>query len=710
MNWKVSLAAFFILLFIIAAISMLQTGNEAAGQAANALPAHNRSFSISFQGAGFADDDLGQTIRAYIGIESVSQGNPNTTVELISLPKAPRSGVYYISDYSISDGKRAILATITDNLGRYGIPLVPATLDDAMKTQGSVIILPSEAIPDALASGRLTRLIDSNTVIFFGKPLTIAVDASGSQVQVGDRIFSALNVTQDADGGMAPRANGPGRSDAGNSTVLEYPSGWFVVYPDGEDPALGNEIADLIEKEGWQSQSVETDFTLGNKTSSILFTKPLPKGEYYLRLIFESKAANFSNSGLRDFGLFQKTIGTLRMSDTASPTGRLDYAYELWGNLTYPETYDLTLQFTRNGSVADRKDIQSITMKTYATESGSVSANLTAGDYLVRLMDQDNNVRAAAYTHVPAVRVKLIRIEDTVHVFQVTVDGKPAAGQDISLVADGQKTYELQTDGSGLARIAFSLESGRHSFTVDLKGWKATTYYIKTDGQADLMLYAVLIPGVLFLGIAAYFGTRTRKKFGIRVHPRPPVASKTLRIPYQAFRELFRMTQDDRAPGLPLLVSDLRIGIRKHSTFRGAPLFVTDSNIYRILDRLTKKGAMLSYRGFFMPIEMASGLPIEYWAMKRRIMDCLMENGEKSDGELIGGKRLHLWPKLDPALIAGKPDNILIFPDEERKADYLSSSQKHNPLLTQLSLEIQYGQIRCMTIDEWIGRWSNGKN
>ncbi len=707
MNWKLPLALFGGFLLIVILVTLLQPSDPNTFQTQNISVISNKSFSISFRGSGLVDNDLGKTVRAYVGFDSVSQGNLNTTLELISLSKPPRSGVYYISDYQISAGKHAILSTVTDNLGKYGVPVSPITLDNAMKKENSIIILPTDAIPDTIANDKLPQLIDSNVVIFFGKPLNLAIDASCSQIQMGDKIFSTLQVTQDHDGDMTPRADGPKRLDVCNSTVLEYSSGWFVVYPDSDNSSLGTEIADIIKTEGWQSQRMETDFTLTNKTSSLLFSKPIQSGDYYLRVLFDSKAANFSNSGLRDLGFFRKTNGTLRMSDLASSSGRFDYTYELSDNLTYPTTYNLNLQFIKDNSITDRKDIQVITMKTYATESGSVSPNLTAGDYLVKLVDQNNEVQAAAYTHVPSVRVRLIRIEDTVHVFNLTMDGKPVVGQMIDLIADGQKTYELQTDGSGLARVAFSLETGRHSFMVDFKGWKDTTYYIKTEEQANLMLYGVFIFGALFLGFVVYFGTRTQKKFGIRVHHRSPVASKTLRVSYSTFNDLFKMTQADRAPGLPLLVSDLRIGIRKHSTFKGAPLFVTDSNIYKILDQLTKKGAMLSYRGFFMPLEAAGGLPAEYWAMKRRIMDCLMENGEKTNGELVvRGKRLHLWPKLNPTLIAGKPDNILIFPDEERKAKYLSSSQKHNPLLTQLSLEIQYGQIKCMTIDEWIGRFN----
>ncbi len=729
MNLKIPAAIVITFLIILVAVSLFISNSERPNQIKLAEPKTN--FSISITNIGLADNDFGKSVRAYVTADLKTEGNPNTTIDLITLSKAPLNQVYYVTDYpgnfvpclsgscapenQQSSDKTNTVQVVMQSLLEYGITISPITLDAAMKKNNSVILIPVDALPAPLAGSNLTQLINSNAVIFFGKSLTIAEDISGSEVQIGNSALNTLNLTLDQVNGLSPVSNEPVRLAVRNATVFEYPSGWFVVYPQDTNPNPGFEIADLIKKQSWQSQNSETDFSLinsKNKTTEIFFSNPLQRGNYFLRLIFDSQENNFSSAGITDIGFFNKSNNTLSIDSVASSFGVLNYIYELWDNLTYPKTYSFGLRFIKdNASEITQTPIGTATMKTYATDSGQVSINLTQGNYLVELVDQNDVIHAIAYTHVPNLQVKLIRIEGVLNVFNVTMDDLPLSGQKVALVADGQKTYSVQTDGNGQVRIPFILGSGRHSFTLYVNGWNATTYYIAPEDQSKLMLIIVFAFGILFIGIILYFGSLKQKKFSIKVNYRQPVATKTLRIPYSYFNKLFQMIQTERASGLPLSIADLRIGIRKHLTFKGGQLFVTDSNLYRIIDKLTKTGTAQSYNGFFLLQEMAENLPIEYWVMKRKIFDSLMENGEKVDlcskkPIKVNGKTVHLWPELNSLSIAGKPNNLLIFPDEERKTDYLISTQKHTPILMQLTLEIQYGQIKCLTIEEYLGRSS----
>ena len=172
-----------------------------------------------------------------------------------------------------------------------------------------------------------------------------------------------------------------------------------------------------------------------------------------------------------------------------------------------------------------------------------------------------------------------------------------------------------------------------------------------------------------------------------------------------------------RAKNLPLSVSDLRMGLRKHATYKGAPLFITDSNLYMLLDNLVKKGRFLSYSGYFLPKESAGGKAIEYWVIKRKISDYFVEKGEELESSkdadfIVRGKLVHVWHDLNPKKLVAlckKSDNIILFPDDNAMKGFVQSLNNHDPSLMKLSLELQYGRLYCETLDKFLERGFHGK-
>jgi hypothetical protein len=133
---------------------------------------------------------------------------------------------------------------------------------------------------------------------------------------------------------------------------------------------------------------------------------------------------------------------------------------------------------------------------------------------------------------------------------------------------------------------------------------------------------------------------------------------------------------------------------------------------------LVSKGKFLSYSGYYLPKEMANGIPIGYWYLKRRLIDHFIESGEdysfsKEADFKVRGKLIHIWHDIDPKkilLLCKKADSIIIFPDELGKEEFRSKAGKYDPAWMKVHLELQYGGVYCQTIDEFIGRGSNGKN
>jgi len=355
-------------------------------------------------------------------------------------------------------------------------------------------------------------------------------------------------------------------------------------------------------------------------------------------------------------------------------------------------------------------------LKTFVTENGTVNPNITAGDYVVKLVDQEGLEHAAAYTHVPDLRVNLVRIEGDEHIFRIMLDGTPASETKSLLTVDGNETFPITTDGNGEARTLLVLSPGLHSFTIALGGENATTYFMKTEDTSNFMLYGVFLLGGALLVVGVLLNPKSKKKFAIRTYHGPATTSRILRIPYGTFLKLFIMTQKHRAPGMPLSVSDLRRGIQMYSTYRSARLFLTDSNIYNICDSLVRRGILLSYGGYFLPAEMARGKPIEYWVMKRKLSDYALENGDdlkeaEEGGFIMRGEIFYLWPDVCPDLMRRTHDAVIVFPDENLKTKFFSIVHRYDPGWMELSLELQYGSIRSITIDDFIekGRCERGR-
>ena len=679
------------------------------------------AFSLSVMDKALLDNDNGKSVRAAVDVDILSQSAQNASIELITLDKPAAQGVYEITGYETSDDKQGIMSDVRGRLAAYGIQVNDLPFQAAFAKKGIVLVLPSDAMPDILASGNLTDLMDGNTVIFFGKPLSLSIDASGAQEMVGDSLCSILGVTCDGNGVFTQKTGGPAVRDVGNATILDYNQSTLVVYDDPTEAAAGDEIANLILHEGWQDNAVTDDFNMsgydGEKTAT-LFSSPLGPGAYYLRMLYSASSYDGNVSAVEDLGEISSLDGTLSIPETAETGKPLDYAFELHGDYAYPMLYNLTLDFVKDGQVVDTESAMQVTMKTVAVDSGTVFPNLTSGSYVVRLTDQEGDSHALAYTHIPEVRLSLVRIEGDDYIFLITVDGKPESVSG-SLTANGKDTFQLKTDKNGEVGFPFSLESGAtYTFTADINGETATTRYMTPGGGPISMVSLIFLLGCGFLVVLLVFRNKEERKRVIKTMPRLPLRQKTLKIPYPVFLEIFKKTQADRAPGLPLSLSDLRLGIRKHASYKGAPFFVTDSNLYGVLDAMVKNSKFDAFAGYYLPAEMANGRPIEHWMMRRRLTDRFLERGEtlkpvKEADYKIKGRFVHLWGKPpDPKRLISlcrKTGNLMVFPDEKRKQEFLRMATRYDPYWMMLSLELRHGRMECQTIDDFMGLRLNGK-
>jgi hypothetical protein len=677
-----------------------------------------QNFSIYISDYGLLDDDNGEGVRAFVSSELVVDPANNASFELILLTQKPKKDIYEVYDYPVGSEKKAVMGQISATFSKYGRYASKIRLEDALEKGDSVIIIPSDALPDQLAEGRLMGLLDNNnTVVFFGKSLDILIDQTASQKISGQDVYKSLNVTINSQGMISPEINGPKVLRAqGNATILNYEQGTIVLYNDRVEG--GEDIAALILAEGWQHDSINTSIkrTVSGKERVDLFSSSAPIGNYSIRLLYSMDGANKTYNGLVDLDSAKRMDGTLKL-DSNLVFDDLSYSFELHDDLEYPTRYDLSLQFVEAGKAVSTKSAKTVFMKTVSIDSGKLTHNLSAGTYIVRLLDQNGLVHAQAYTHVPRLRVRLVRIEGSDYVFRITSDGAPLTKTPITLSVDEQKGIALYTDSKGEARRALALSPGMHSFTVDTNGQRATTYY-EEKAEANWMLYFVFIVGLAFLGFSFFFRSKERTRLVIRTYQRPSGSQRTLTIPYDVFLKIFRQTQECRAKDLPLSVNDLRMGMRRFAMYKGTPIFLTDSNIYRILDKMVKKGRFLSFSGYFLPAEMTRGKPIEYWVLKRKLFDHFISMGQmmkeaKGADFSYQGRLVHIFHDISPKdliRLCKSADNVIIFPDKRSKEDFRGRTLKYDPDWMRVALELQYGRVYCQTIDEFLGRGSNGED
>ncbi|MBN1169854.1 hypothetical protein JXA56_02425 [Candidatus Micrarchaeota archaeon] len=667
------------------------------------------AFDFSINQYGILDNN--EKVRGYLNARIVS--TENASIEMMLLPDQPKKEIYKITDYRSSGDKDAIMNSFSESLRPYRLNILDARLEDVLYKQNAIIILPSDAIPDELLSGKLNDLIENNVVIFFGKPLDIALDHSGSQEFIENELYDSLDINYN-DGLFSARVKGPKISSVGNATVFEYEKGWFVIYNEKLlDLNTANELRQLVLREAWQSQRTYDMHPIpemdGAKT---FFTSRANPGDYTLRIIYH---ANNSVAGINDLPLVNNPNATLIMKDQF-PSNTISYIFELQDNLTFPTKYDFSLQFVQNGEQVNTVTAKSVTMKTFSREGGTVSPDITAGSYVVNLIDQSGRVHASAYTSIPEIQIKLIRISNNLHTFKITIDGEPAILTSVKLIVNNEEEFGLKTDKEGEVSRMLFLPPGTNSFTTEINGQSDTTYYRKPEAGTDLILYAILL-FILLAFVFILIKSKGKKKWKIKTYTRPSAALKVLRINYDTFIKLFEMTQEMRAKNLPLSVSDLRMGLRKHATYKGAPLFITDSNLYMLLDNLVKKERFLYYSGYFLPKESAGDKPIEYWVIKRRITDYFVEKGEelrtsKDADFIVRGKLVHIWHDLDIknlVKLCEKSDNIILFSDDNTMDNFVQGLNNHDPSLMKLSLELQYGRLYCETLDKFLERGFHGQ-
>lgn len=723
MNWKGALLVgvlLFALLIAYAALAPPKTEVKAPE------PYGPMRFTAYVQEEGIVDSSNGERTgaRAYSTILLDGNNTFQANMTMLWLNKKPKTNIYSVTNYQRSALQDKMEAELEQELAPYGMGIEKVTLDEVMNKKDSVILLFSNALPSELTGGGLAELSNENLVIYSGLPFTVSTSLIGMQEEQNTSVYNTLNVTLDKSGKITSRIGSPGPDlvDGSGYQMLRYDEGALVVFPApaGSTGNAAEVMVDIIIHDSWQepvasdsfSQNLSTEARRDFKFTETYFSSESKESGAYMRLILEAAGPNESVRRIFDRAGLEKMEGQLQIPSTVRRNADLAYRFELSENSTYPKQYQFALAFYRDGTHVDEKDLGYMMIQTIGVGEDKVTQNLSPGDYVVRLEDQGGQAHAQAYLHIPDVKVRLASIMDDTYTFTVRVDGEPAPPTKGSITVDGGRAHTFNVDKKGEARLPILLGPGRHEFLIEMDEEQyIVAYSVKSDDQY-FMLYASVVLGPLLL-IGGYFlrqgGVR---KWGIVSHPRHDGGSTTMTIENDDFLKIFTTIQKERAAGMPLNVSDLRIGFRRFVTNEGRPVFLTDSNIYRLLESEARKGRFVAYEDYFMPASQMDGKPIEYWAVKRMITDFFIENGidyskhAKADLSFDSGKKiLHIYNNVDMKIVAQlakNADNYIIFPDRKSLTAFRDKLMEYDKSSMGVYLQLLYGRVFCYTVNDFI--------
>jgi hypothetical protein len=712
MNLKGPIAA-GVLLFVIVIIVSWMTMPQQEGKVPET--AQVLEFKINVENVGIADFDMGSKLhqKAYVNANFIENGSTHGKIRMFWFPKKPMKEVYLVSNYHRDQHQDLMVRSIKKRLENQGIDASHTTLEEAMVMEGKVIIIASDALPKVLADGMVLNLSKKNFVIYSGLPFSVSMDHLGSQFEMGTKIYDLLGIEGNP-GNMKIRKTGIKASNLDDYTVVRYEGGGLALFPLPYEKyeETADTVASLVLSQAWQ-EPLSDKTMLYNKSAgspvpsgrNTLFSNNAPyTNQSYLRLQYLISSKNKSLRGITDAGPIPYSGQHLAIPPKINSRGSMPYRLEMVQDNDHPVEYEMKLRFMQNGIANKTLEIKNVRIKTISIQEGTLRPELGPGNYVVEAYDQKGQVHARAFTRVPDLDFWLFKIVDNKYYFRVMVDGKPATGKTGMIKINDGVQRKIHIDDEGIAKATYQLENGRYFFELAVDGESSQFVYDHQISSKMDVFYIVIFVGIVFIGIVAVLKRKPAVKWTIRTHPRAEPSSRPLQMGSSTFSKIFRMISEKRG-SLALRTTDLRLGFKKYVTKDGKPVFLTESNIYAVLENELRKGRFEEFSGYFVPVDSMEGMPASYWAERRKMADFFTENGiefsEQKGSDFIFGngrkKHIAVYPNLNLKKILGKGHEWIILFPSLLQAEEFSKTKKYDPEWMKLALRISHGRIQLMS-------------
>lgn len=698
----------------------------------------------------------------------------NYTVEVSTYEDEVPSEVFILNSEKFgATTYGGFIQNLRSNLAKRNIPLNEISIKQLETLpQGAVVIIPSGAIPQEIlgidSSLTMNRLADKGVVvIYIGQPFTRMLN--GTLVSFTPR--EALNTVpvkfeesvplQSTDGFhlfqplyRATAGGGwQGLVAYGSVSILKRGNGAFIFLPQtldggwrGNYSSAAEDVSRIVFEIPWTEQNGEPavyEFT--NQTDyagrRYFFSEPFEDAAATAKLDFIGYSAASAYpiretllirvEKMRNNTLFIEQGGKVVSANITLQPVRLN-AQLREPRAAQPNMY---LQVVDSNN-AEVQTFPQGNVNVQADTPFDVMVYLDKGEYIVKLIDDQSVVYAETYMKVVSIDITWTgndRNKPSVYLFDVTMDGVPRTLAEVSVTIDGGEFGTHTFNNVDKLRIDLSqyrgnemLPLGEHTFDFTAGALRVEVPVVHTRPPTifeDPIFWVTLLLTGGIVGIGALFAKQESVFYSIDIPDFPPVARTKIPLSPDTILSVFsKINETYRWQNTPLTPAELKNGF-KDIFYKGKPIYITDFNVEYLLAELEKKGSVKEAIGYYglTEWEKASGRPMDYLALMRRLRDICVNNaipftgiGESEEADsvitVVGQQMyLHFYGKgMDAQSVikrilptVGNGISIIMFKGPSDKVHFeemLDSSPTVAPLI--LKMEADSSSLLYLTADE----------
>lgn len=691
--------AIVLLCLALVIATMFMSGGGQEPVPADTTPAE---ITLRLGDAGILDAG-GDQFAAYANLNYTGSKITLIEAEYLVYEKPPISSVYML-DYPRRGASEydAFASSLSSGVSKYGRFVRNISVEEALTLRNSVIVIPSGGIPTPLigAEGLPYLLQKGNAVIILSSDLSIGIRPDGtiSQLQAGD---------------------------IGRISANPY----FIQKPTLDDwqnaSAAGEEIARMALYNSWQAPKAQgvIRFPTGNASSGVFtaFSSPSSARFGYGRIIFRADTPDYYPSIHRfmDTRLLTKGQGVVNFTYSVFGDEEININYRKYENFTNTTHLILSARILRDQREAAKSQLEaSDVLDLSLIERKRLQLNLTPGDYILQIVDQNGTSKAQGYLHVKSVEVRIAEARDVIYTMQLLLDGSPASSTKVRVSLDNSAPREILTDEQGLFTVS-PVPSGDHVLSLTAYG-RDITFPItstKTSIASVLMQYYA---GAALLVLLVFVATRRNVTQSARIMIDQPGSYKAriAKIRFPQLLEALELYEAERGwKRVPLSIGDVVIALKKYVTFEGKPVVATESNLLELLNTLVRKERLRHHFDYYVPSDWVKGdSAARSLCAARYVRDTLLELGysaaegggyDFSVAAPQGRTLIHIYRGEESVAAAlkhaGEGKSILLFTDRQALGKFRERLLEPSPEWARMLLETSHGRVEAVLMGDLRG-------
>ncbi len=613
-----------------------------------------------------------------------------------------------------------------ENLAERGVVVVYIGQPFTKMLNGTLVVTtPDEALDELPLSFDERTTLQTTSDFHLYQPLYRAVGFAGWKTKL---VYGSVSVTKKGDGAFI-------------FIPQTLDGGWR-----GDYSTAASDISRIVFEIPWAEANGPTkEYVFANETdyagSRYFFSEPFDSTEATIKVEFTgySPASNFPIQETL-FTYLEKRVNSELFIEGGSkvvPTSVSNNPVRMNAQLKEPTAAQPSMSLVVtdvNGTEVERFPQGNVNVQ--ADRSFDVLVYLDKGEYIVRLVDDMNNLYAQTYVKVVSIDIVYKGFstqKPSLYTFDITMDGSPVSLGEVTLEIDDGRYGSYTFEDVSSVRVDVAeytggerLPLGIHTFDFTSGGLKVSlpVEHVRTRTIFDDPVFWVVI--ILTLGIVGagiFFARQESVFYSIDIPDFPPVTRTRIPLSPDVVLSIFaKVNENYRWENTPLSPSEIKNGF-KDVFYKGKPIYITDYNVEYLLDELEKKGTVKESLGYYglARWEEKTKRTMDYLAMMRRLRDICVNNaipftgiGESKEADstitVVGQQMfLHFFDReSDPKRLLekvlstiGTGITIIVFKSMADKDTFrllVSSSSSAAPLI--LKMETESKSLLFLTTEE----------